>query len=143
MASHPGPPDGPAAPRLPPVVQAEENERLPARERLRRRTDFLRCYRTGRRRQGALVLIYFAPNPCGHPRIGITATRKVGNAVVRHKLKRRIKEIYRRWLDRSRLSSIDLVIHLKPEAREADFARLRAELEGLWSGLVRRPGHAR
>ncbi|HVT59957.1 MAG TPA: ribonuclease P protein component [Thermoanaerobaculia bacterium] len=143
MASLPGAPGGPAAPRLPPEVQAGEGERLPARERLRLRADFLRCYRTGRRRQGALSLVYFAPNPHGHPRIGITASRKVGNAVVRHKLKRRIKEIYRRWQDRGRLAGVDLVIHLKPEAGAAEFGCLRDELQGLWNGLIGRRGEGR
>jgi ribonuclease P protein component len=110
-------------------------ERLPAEERLRRRTDYLRCYRTGRRRHGPLAIVYFVPNQLGHPRIGITASRKVGKAVVRHRLKRRIKETYRRWQDRDKLPSLDLVVHLKPEARGSDFPMLKAELLRLFSSL--------
>jgi ribonuclease P protein component len=113
-------------------------ERLPSQERLRRRTDYLRCYRTGRRRQGSLAIIYFAPNELGYPRIGITASRKVGQAVERHRLKRRIKEIYRRWQDRSQLPALDVVVHLKPEARNSDFPALRSELLRLFSGLRER-----
>jgi ribonuclease P protein component len=113
-------------------------ERLPSRERLRRRTDYLRCYRTGRRRQGSLAIIYFAPNQLGHPRIGITASRKVGKSVERHRLKRRIKEIYRRWQDRGQLPALDVVVHLKPEAGGSDFLALRAELLRLFSGLRER-----
>ena len=63
-------------------------EGLAAHERLLRRADYLRCYRTGRRRQGALVALYLVPNQLGHPRIGSTTSRKVGNALVRHRLKR-------------------------------------------------------
>ncbi|HEY7215351.1 MAG TPA: ribonuclease P protein component, partial [Thermoanaerobaculia bacterium] len=62
----PGPPAGAAG------------ERLTSEERLRRRTDYLRCYRTGRRRHGPLAILYFVPNQLGHPRLGITASRKVG-----------------------------------------------------------------
>ena len=113
-------------------------ERLPSRERLQRRTDYLRCYRTGRRRQGSLAIIYFAPNQLGHPRIGITASRKVGKSVERHRLKRRIKEIYRRWQDRGQLPALDVVVHLKPEAGGSDFLALRAELLRLFSGLRER-----
>jgi ribonuclease P protein component len=113
-------------------------ERLLSAEKVRRRADYLRCYRTGRRRHGGLAILYFAPNQVGHPRIGITASRKVGQAVLRHRLKRRIKEIYRRWNDRGNLPAMDLVIHLKPEAGAADFRSFRAELLRLLSGLVQK-----
>ena len=113
-------------------------ECLPGEERLRRRTDYLRCYRTGRRRHGSLAIVYYVPNQLGHPRIGITASRKVGKAVVRHRLKRRIKEIYRRWQDRDELPALDLVIHLKPEAGASDFPSLREELLRLFASLRQR-----
>ena len=115
------------------------SQRLLPKERLRRRADYLRCYRTGRRRHGALAILYFAPNQLGHPRLGITASRKVGPAVVRQRIKRRIKEVYRRWMDRGKLPALDLVVHLKPEARQADFQALKAELLRLLSGVLPRP----
>jgi len=112
------------------------DERLRQAERLRRRADYLRCYRTGRRRHGSLAILYFIPNELGHPRIGITASRKVGKAVVRHRLKRRIKESYRRWKRRGSLPAMDLVVHLKPEAGRADYPSFRAELLRLLGGLI-------
>jgi len=118
-------------------------QRLLARERLRLRADYLRCYRTGRRRHGSLAILYFVPNQLGHPRLGITASRKVGKAVVRHRLKRRIKEIYRRWKDRGQLPALDLIIHLKPEAGGSDFPALRSELLRLLSGIRERREPAR
>lgn len=119
------------------------SQRLLPKERLRRRADYLRCYRTGRRRHGALAILYFAPNQLGHPRLGITASRKVGPAVVRQRIKRRIKEVYRRWMDRGKLPALDLVVHLKPEARQADFQALEAELLRLLSGVLPRPAPTR
>jgi ribonuclease P protein component len=124
--------------RPPVLIRGTAGERLPAEERLRRRTDYLRCYRTGRRRQGSLAIVYFVPNQLGHPRLGITASRKVGKAVVRHQLKRRIKEIYRRWQDRDKLPALDLVVHLKTEAGASDFPSLQEELLRLLSGLCER-----
>jgi len=129
--------------RPPDPAEAAAGERLPPEHRLRRRADYLRSYRTGRRRHGPLAIVYFVPNQLGHPRIGITASRKVGNAVVRHRIRRRIKEVYRRWQDRGNLPALDLVIHLKPEAGKSDFPGLRSELLRLLGGLCERREPAR
>ena len=63
-------------------------ESLLPEERLRRRAEFQRCYRQGRRYHGPLATLHFI-EPVGalaHSRLGITVTRKVGGAVVRHRL---------------------------------------------------------
>jgi ribonuclease P protein component len=67
--------------------------------------------------------------------MGITVTRKVGGAVVRHRVKRRVREIYRRWEHRRRLPALDLVVHAKRQAGEADFEALRSEMIGLLEPL--------
>ncbi len=103
-------------------------ERLRPAERLRRRTEFLKCYRLGRRRQGRLAILYSRTNELAHPRLGITASRKVGGAVMRNRLKRRVREIYRRWEERASLPPRDLVVHLQPPAAKAPAAELRREL---------------
>jgi len=123
-----------------PAAAPASGERLLPEERLRRRADYLRCYRTGKRRHGEVAILYFAPNDLGHPRLGITASSKVGNAVLRHRLKRRIKETYRRWQERASLPSMDLVLHLKPEAREAAWPAFRAQVLRLLSGVPRGGG---
>lgn len=114
-------------------------ERLASAERLRRRGDFVRCYRKGRRRHGALAILYAVPNGLEHARLGVTASRKVGGAVVRNRLRRRVREIYRRWSERDELPAMDLVVHLKPPAGDSDFQVLRAELLRLLRGLIARP----
>ncbi|HXT52441.1 MAG TPA: ribonuclease P protein component [Thermoanaerobaculia bacterium] len=105
-------------------------------ERVRRRGDYLRAYRRGRRRSGALVTLHFAPNEEGAARLGVTVSRKVGNSVVRHRLKRRIVEVFRRAPSRAGLPAWDFVVHVKPEAAAVDFAALRHEIEGLLSGAA-------
>lgn len=127
----PGGPDVPAA-----------RETLPRAQRLLQRADFLTCYRKGRRRHGALLSLYAHPNEAGHPRLGVTASRKVGDSVVRHRLKRQLKEIYRRWNGRSRLPAVDLVVHVKPTARRAEFGRLESELQALLGKLASAAGKA-
>lgn len=82
-------------------------------------------------------MLYFAANTLGHARIGITASRKVGNAVARHRLKRQILETYRRWPGRWKVGSFDLVVHLKPKVPMADMAAFRSELERLLRAVPR------
>lgn len=113
-------------------------ESLLPEERLRRRGDFLRCYERGRRRHGELATIYFVEREpaATHPRLGITVTRKVGGAVVRHRVKRRIREIFRRWSKRERLAPYDIVVQARPVAREVDFQTLEAEIQRLLRSLL-------
>ncbi len=115
-------------------------ERLPNNQKIRHRADYQRCYRGGRRRHGTFATLHFVPNSLGHPRVGITATRKVGSAVVRNLAKRRVREIYRRWDEREKLPSLDLVVHLKPSVRDCGFAELKADLLRLLRPLTRSDG---
>ncbi len=105
-------------------------------QRLRRRADYLRCYRKGWKRHGSLASLHFHSNEGQDVRLGITASRKVGNSVVRHRLKRRIREIFRRFEHREKLRAMDVVVHLKPPAAQADFAALAVEVRRLMSSTA-------
>ena len=124
--------------------------------RLRRRQDFVRCYRHGRKKHGAFSSLHFhrrkplegpsleSPTPGGaesseshETRLGITASRKVGKAVVRHRVKRRVREIFRRWPQRSSLGPVDIVVHLKPAAAGAGFEEFERELQRLLGKVAR------
>ena len=69
-------------------------------------------------------------------RLGITASRKIGKAVLRQRAKRRVREVFRCFAERSGLPHLDVVVHLKPAAGRADFQALRTELESMLSRLV-------
>ncbi|HEX6199998.1 MAG TPA: ribonuclease P protein component [Thermoanaerobaculia bacterium] len=112
-------------------------ERLPREHTLRRSADYLRCYRRGRRLRGSALRLHVAGNELGHPRLGVTASRKVGKAVVRNRLKRRVREVYRRWPRRGELPAVDLVVHLEPAAAGSSFGELSGELEGLLGRVAR------
>jgi len=117
------------------VNDERRRQTLRREHRLRRRGDFLRCYKQGRRRHAALANLHFHARPGAEIRLGITASRKVGNAVVRHRLKRRVREIFRSWSGRWERGGIDVVVHLKPAAAESEFGGLREELERLFENL--------
>ena len=67
----------------------------------------------------------------------MTVSRRVGRAVTRNLVRRRIREIFRRWKQRERLPAVDLVFHAKPAAALAGFRDLRRELEGQLRRLCR------
>lgn len=55
---------------------------------------FRRLYRTGESVVTPFVVVYFKPNKLNYNRLGITATKKIGNAVERNRARRLIKEAY-------------------------------------------------
>jgi ribonuclease P protein component len=85
----------------------------------------------------ARLLALALPNGLTHARVGFTVSSKVGNAVVRNRVRRRLRELYRKR--RQALpKGLDVVVIAKRAAAEADSAQLGAELEQLAHGLARR-----
>lgn len=108
-------------------------EALPKEKRLAKRREFLRVYETGRKLFSRYCVLFFAANGLPHSRVGITATKKLGKANVRNRLKRWTRETYRRErepLDLDR-HSLDFVVNIKPNAADAAFRDYRADLERL------------
>ena len=61
-------------------------------------------------------------------RLGFTVTRKVGNAVIRNRTRRRLKEAARLLLREQPLAGADLVLVGRDATRSRDFAALRDDL---------------
>jgi len=70
--------------------------KFPKQARLRKRPEFLSLSRWGKKIYGPHFLIITKPNERGEARLGVTVSSKVGNAVVRNRLKRLLRECFRR-----------------------------------------------
>ena len=83
---------------------------------------FRRLYSTSGHANGYLVL-YAKPNRTATNRVGITASKKLGHAVVRNRVRRRLREIYR--LNEYRFApGWDIVVVARSRCIDADFQKL-------------------
>jgi ribonuclease P protein component len=101
----------------------------PTPQRLRRRAEFLRVAARGRKVPlTGLVLQALARPDCGPARLGFTVTKKVGNAVVRNRTRRRLKETARLLLRETPVQGVDLVLIGREATRHRKFAMLMDDL---------------
>lgn len=85
---------------------------------------FQRLYHTNGQANGYLVL-YARPNRSTANRVGVTVGKKLGKAVVRNRVRRRFREIYR--LNEERFTpGWDIVVVARSRSIEADFQKLTA-----------------
>jgi len=99
-------------------------------ERLLRRSDFVAIYESGEKRFFRYVVMFSRPNELAYPRLGITVTRKFGKSHDRNKVRRWIREIFRRSKGELGLDpvGIDMVLNVKGNAKLAPFDDFRKEL---------------
>jgi ribonuclease P protein component len=72
------------------------SQRFPKTARLRKRAEFLKLSRTGAKFQTANFVIITRASNRSENRLGVTVSGKVGNSVMRNRIKRRIREYFRR-----------------------------------------------
>lgn len=75
-----------------------------------------------------LVLQALPRNDTGPARLGFTVTKKVGNAVIRNRTRRRMKEAARLLLQAQPVCGVDLVLIGRDATRRRDFAALQEDL---------------
>ncbi len=96
-------------------------------DKLKKSREFSYVYRNGEKWVGRYVVILYVKNPLPGSRIGIVVSKKVGTAVVRNKIKRRLKEIIR--LNQDRIpEGLDIVIVAKSKAKVVSFWDLMDDL---------------
>jgi len=72
------------------------NESLSSKERIKKKKEFLLTYKKGSRYRGKYFTVIFLTNNRSYSRLAAVAGKKVGNAVVRNKVKRRLKALFRK-----------------------------------------------
>ncbi len=99
----------------------------------------MEVYENGRRLRGRFFVLFASPAHGDGSRLGITVTRKVGSAAVRNRLRRRVREIFRRSAAAGAVPGWNLVVNVSPGAAGASFPEIRMELESLLVRAAREP----
>lgn len=86
-------------------------------------------YERGLRVPGHALVLFVVPRPDGPPRLGMTATRKIGGAVVRNRARRQIREAFRK--NRPLFGSWDIVVNIRAAAVGCRTTVIESELLGL------------
>ncbi|CAN5741738.1 ribonuclease P protein component [soil metagenome] len=88
--------------------------------------EFERVYKQGTAYRGKLFSVHAFPREAGGSRLGLSVSKKVGNAVVRNSVKRRLREVFRSRLPEIR-DGWDFVISARPAAAGVDYRDLDTE----------------
>ena len=114
------------------------SEALPKNKRLAKRREFVHVYETGQKLFSRFSVLFLVGIGLPHSRIGITATKKLGKANVRNRLKRWTREAYRRYREPLGIDaqSLDIVINVKPSAAETSFLEYSRDLRRVLERLV-------
>lgn len=100
--------------------------KFPKEARLRKRTEFLRLSNAQHKTAVKGFLVVWRDNAGSITRLGITASRKVGCAVVRNRVKRYLREIFRH--NRMLLAAVDMNIIARQESAQMDYFEVQREL---------------
>jgi ribonuclease P protein component len=108
---------------------------FPRSVRVRSRADYLKIQRSGRKAGGRYLIILSMDNNLPATRFGITVSRKIGNAVSRNRVRRRIRELQR--INRNSIvPGKDIVVIATREASGATFESMKIE----YNDLIRKAG---
>ena len=113
--------------------------RFPKALRLRHRQEFLRAQAQGKRLHTPHFGVTLAPMAAGRPRLGLVVTKRLGKAVLRNRMKRLLREFFRRH--QTGLPAADLVIMAKKGAAALGYEQVAAELGRLLLSRARKQNH--
>ncbi|MDE7015708.1 MAG: ribonuclease P protein component [Kineothrix sp.] len=94
---------------------------------LKKNDDFRNVYKKGKSYANKYLVMYVLKNSMGINRIGISVSKKVGNSVVRHRVKRLVRESYRLH-ENIFNSGLDIVVVARNNANSAGYAEIESAL---------------
>ena len=96
--------------------------------------EFRRIYAKGRSGVSPYLVVYIRPNRRGRNRLGVTVSTKLGHAVVRNRVRRRIREIFR--LSQGKMKQgYDCIVVARTRAAHADYWELKRAFEKMCKKL--------
>lgn len=98
--------------------------------RLRRNSDFQRVRRLGKFHASPLMVLAFLRNELDHSRFGFVVSKRLGQAVQRNKIKRRMREATRLRLEKIK-PGFDVVLIARQPMNQANYADIEQSLEHL------------
>ena len=103
------------------VITPETNFHFPRKLRLLRTADFHRVYKQRYSVASGPLILYGAEQTISlsHPRIGISVSRRVGNAVVRNQWKRRLREAFRQVRCEVAFTNVDVIVVVRATGKPA------------------------
>ena len=100
---------------------------FPQKERLRKRREFLAAYERGAKIPAAHFVLYVLENNLPYHRLGITVSRKIGPSVVRNRIKRQLREVFRKN-KHTIAPPCDVVVNAKRSAATASSLKIQEDL---------------
>ena len=101
---------------------------------LKENAAFRRLYQRGKSVGNRYLVLYCRPNRLGHNRLGLTVSTKLGHAVVRNRIRRRLREVYR-LNENSLKQGFDLVLVARTACVDASFSALTTSFVSLTDKL--------
>lgn len=94
---------------------------------LKKNEDFKSIYRLKKSKADNFFVLFKKENGLSKNRLGVSVSKKVGNSVVRHRIKRLVKEIYRN-IEKDILPGFDIVFMARKDAKGKDFSIVRKSI---------------
>jgi ribonuclease P protein component len=108
-------------------LKTSAGEKFTKSDRLLKRSEFEKVQRSGRKITTEHLVILWLPNKLNRSRLGIVTSKKVGKSVIRNRIRRVIREVFRRnrWLFPA---SSDVVVIPRKDSRLITYQEIVEEL---------------
>lgn len=113
------------------VFFVEEGDWMQSEYRLKDNRDFRRVFRRGKSFATRRLVLYYCDNRRPSVRVGFSISKKVGNAVVRNRVKRLLRAGFQSMLPLLSDKGIDIVVVCRKDAAESDYHELMDDLRKL------------